>query len=672
MSLIRSVIRAVSVVLAVVLGLLISQLIEARESRTPFGTTWSFDLDTSQSSLSKGELVEGLSALADEYGATVLKVVADPDDFEGKRDIFWFGTPPPQGDRPPTDGETVYWFNSSLTGEFLPATELGDRPLAGQFHVSESAGFLHALKEWAPTSGATVFQFETPSGGTLTTVVASLTGNGIGNAIAGVAILLVASLVVWLVTRARSRSLRLLGGVPPARIHVQDGLELVANVGVSMVAGFAAVTAYTGWTRGVEHLPMFLRELAAPAVGVLLAVAAVIAVLSLVTRPTVSAIARRQIPLRAFRRVGTVVRFAAVVLSIVVLPAALVYAQNSSVAAREQSVWEGLRDTVRVSFSRMSVFDTDEGLANATGFLAQADERGILALSFTVDANIELTDEVLGDCDHLVITDENFLERMDVGIGQPGGQGELKPASVGDIDRPLQEFIELQFPLWTSSGDPLPEGMGLYTYAGPGLPAAGHNVGLGGETVFAENPLVVVVDDPVATLNVHGFLLPAMSLGNVLFTDADVLRTLLVQYEIAPYIASIDQVADLALDSAQTFAQESRLYLLAAGLILVALLVASVQGAQLWAGANERRIFTLHSSGVRYRSIVLPPVRAEIVLLAGACLTGAIVAFLARRAETGVTAGAIAIVAVLYLAATFTAHRAAAQRAFHHATHRQH
>lgn len=65
-------------------------------------------------------------------------------------------------------------------------------------------------------------------------------------------------------TQARSRSLRLLGGVPPARIHGQDGLELVANVGISMVAGFAAVAAYTGWTHGVEHLPVFLRELAVP------------------------------------------------------------------------------------------------------------------------------------------------------------------------------------------------------------------------------------------------------------------------------------------------------------------------------------------------------------------------------------------------------------------------
>lgn len=670
MRLVRSVIRAVSLVLAVVLGLFVCQLIEVEQRRSPFDTAWSFDLDTSRSALSKDELLQGLSALADEHGATVLKVVADPDDFEGKRDVFWFGTQPPRGDHPPTDGETVRWFDPSLTGEFLPATELGDRPLAGQFHVSESAGFAAALEEWAPTSGAMVFPFEALSGGTLATVVVSLTG--IGNATAAVAILLVASLVIWFVTQARSRSLRLLGGVSPARIHAQDGLELAANVGLSIVTGLVAITAYTGWTRGAEHLPMFLRELAAPAVGVLLAVTAVIVVLSLATRPTVSAIARRQIPLRAFGRVGTVVRFVAVALSIAVLPAALVYAQNSSVAAREQSVWEGLRDTVRVSFSSMSVFETGEGLADATGFLSQADEQGILALSFTVDASIGMTDGVLGDYDHLVITDDSFLQRMDVGIVQPGGQGQLEPTAFGDIDRPLQELIESQFALWTRSGDPLPEGMDLYTYAGPGLPAAGHNVGLGGETVFAENPLVVVVDDPVSTLDVHGFLLPAMSLGNVLFTDADALRTLLVQHEIAPYIASIDQVADLALDSAQAFAQETRLYLLAAGLILAALLVASIQGAQLWAGANERRIFTLHSSGVFYRSIVLSPVRTEIVLLAGACVTGAIVPFLVRRTETGVAVGAIAIVAVLYLASTFAAHRASAQRAFSHATHRQH
>lgn len=670
MTLVRSVIRAVSVALAVVLGLVVAQLIEAEQSRTPFNTAWSFDIDTSQSPLPKEDLVAGLSALADEMDATLLKVVADPDDFQGKRDVFWFGTEPPQGSQPPTDAQTVSWFDSGLTGELLPATELGDRPLAGQLYASQSPGLASALEDWALDSGVMVFQFEAPSAGTPATVVASFTG--IGNATVAVAILLVATLVVWFVTQARSRSMRLLGGVQPLRIHAQDGLELVANVGFSMAAGLAAITVYTGWTRGEEHLPVFLRALAVPAGLVLVAVAVVVAVLSLATRPTVNAIARRQIPLRAFSRVGTAVRFAAVALSVVVLPATLVYAQNSSIAAREQAVWEALRDTVRVSFSDMSVFDTNEGLAHATSFLSQADEQGILALSYTVDANVGMSGEDLGEYDHLVITDKNFLQRMDVGITQPGGEGQLEPIFFNDIHRQMQEFIDLQFPLWTNSGESLPEGIELYTYTGTGLPAAGNNVGLGGETVLATSPLVVVVDDPVSTLNVHGFLLPAMSTGNVSFTDADAVRSLLVQHQIAPQIASIDRIADLALDSAQAFTQETRLHLFAAGLILVALMVASVQGAQLWAGANERRIFTLHSSGVLYRSIAFPPVRTEIALLAGACAAGGIAAYLLRRADLGLTATAIGIVAALYLLSTFAAHRAAAQRAFSRATHRQH
>lgn len=670
MGLVRFVIRAVSFLLAIVMGLLVAQLIEVDQNRTPFDTASSFEIDTSQSPLSKDDLVHGLSAIADETDVTLLKVVADPDDFQGKRDVFWFGAQPPQGDQPPTAGRAVNWFNPGLTGEFLPATELGDRPLAGRLHVSASAAFVSALDEWAQHSGVVLFWDEAPSSGALAMVVASLTG--IGNACIAVAVLLIASLIVWFVGQARSRSLRLLGGVSLARIHAQDGLELTKNVGLSMMAGLVAITAFVGWTRGTEHLPVFLRGLFEPIGVVVLAVMVVIATLSLATRPTVDTIAKRQIPLRSFGRVGTAVRFLAVALGVVVLPAALIYAQNSSVAAREQSVWEGLRDTVRVSFSNMSAFDQDEGLNNATSFFSQAEEQGILALSYTVDAGIRMTSEILGDYDHLVITDETFLHRMSVGIREPDEQGQLTPISLDDVNSSLQDFIRLQFPLWTNSGEHLPDDMRLYTYSGPGLPSAGLNVGLGGETVFAENPLVVVVDDPAETLDVHGFLLPAMSSGNVFFTDGAAVRALLVAHEITPYVASIDHVSDLALDSAQSFAQEARLYLLAAGLIIVALLVASVQGAQLWAGANERRVFTMHSSGVFYRNIIAAPVRTEIFLLLAACAVGGGAAILLRRADIGVTVAAVLIVAALYLLATVAAYRASAQQAFSRATHRQH
>ncbi|MFT0847737.1 hypothetical protein VR010_08275 [Actinomycetaceae bacterium L2_0104] len=278
----------------------------------------------------------------------------------------------------------------------------------------------------------------------------------------------------------------------------------------------------------------------------------------------------------------------------------------------------------------------------------------------------------LGEYDHLIITDAAFLGQIGLDINGSTSPGSFTPTDLATLSAQMQEFINGQFSLWTASGEPLPAGITLYTYDGPGLMAAGPNVGLGGETVFAKHALVAVVNNPATALSLDGFLVSALSTGNLFFTDDQILRPLLAQYGLSPYVSSIDRVSDLALDSAQSFAQEARLYFLAAGLILVALLVASVQGAQLWAGTNERRIFTLHSSGERYRSIFQRQLGTELILLAVASIIGAAVGFFIRHTDPQTTSISIVIVAGVYSIATVISHRVAAQRAFQHAVHRQH
>ncbi|MFT0847915.1 hypothetical protein VR010_09180 [Actinomycetaceae bacterium L2_0104] len=259
MRVVRWGIRLVSVVLSVVVSLFAMRLVEVEQSRTPFGTSQTFDISVSTATLSKAELIEGLVSLADQYDVTFIKVVADSDDFESKKDIFWFGTDLPHSQNVVVNGQRIEWFDSTLTGQLLPATALGDRPLSGLYHASQSNSFTEALTEWARANNVAVYPQEVPSTGGLTTATALSTG--IGNATVAIAMLLISSLMAWFVGQARSRSLRLLAGFSTARIHRQDVSAALANVAIPSLVGFAGMTAYIGASRGLQQVSEFLQTL---------------------------------------------------------------------------------------------------------------------------------------------------------------------------------------------------------------------------------------------------------------------------------------------------------------------------------------------------------------------------------------------------------------------------
>ncbi|MFT3943901.1 MAG: hypothetical protein QM705_08765 [Ancrocorticia sp.] len=660
----------VSIVLAVTLSFFVMRLIEVAQQRTPFETVQSFDIEVSESSTSKPALIGELSQIVDQYDVTLIKSTADPDDYQSRKNIFWFGTNPPYSENPSTDNGIVNWFDSSLEGELLPASSLGDQPLSGTYYASQSPAFAEALRNWAQKSGIAIFTKESPSGGEVTFVLT--TSTGIGNVTVSVVLLLIASLIVWFVVQARSRSLRLLAGFSSLQIHLQDCSQLLTNIVISLLTGFVGVAIYVEVSRGSQNTLLFLHELVTPLVITLLFLILVIFGLSVITRPTIATIAKRQIPLLAFHVVGRAVRFTAVALSLFVLPGALVYSLGSSSAAREQGVWQAFRGTVRVS-TNIDVFGMDVGLLSKFDtFLKDAKQQDSLMLSYVVDAGIKMGREKLGDFDHLIITDTAFLEQVEVPAGGSSSQGSMKPVLLEDLAFPMRTFIEAQFAVITASGEPLPRGMELYVYDGPGLPGAGPGAGLGGKTVVAKHALVAVVSDPVDTFDLQGFLIPTLSSGNLFFRNGEVTRSLLAQSGIASYITSIDHISDLALDSAQALAREARLYTLAAGLVLIAIIVASMQGAHLWAGTNERRIFTLHSSGEPYRNIYRSQLRTEFTLLAVACVVGASLSFLFKNNDIQITVASIVIVAALYSISTLMAHQMAAQQAFSRAIHRKH
>lgn len=155
----------------------------------------------------------------------------------------------------------------------------------------------------------------------------------------------------------------------------------------------------------------------------------------------------------------------------------------------------------------------------------------------------------------------------------------------------------------------LEESFTYYAYEGKPLFVPGLESAYGGEVHFYEKALLVVVDEPLANLNPRGFIIPAMSSGNIFFSGRDRLEEYAQQTGFDYFVFAIDSFSQLGLEILEEYRQYFRYYLLSLFALTFALLFTSYQSAAIWASIYKKRIFTLRTSGQGYPSLI----RAEII-----------------------------------------------------------
>lgn len=233
------------------------------------------------------------------------------------------------------------------------------------------------------------------------------------------------------------------------------------------------------------------------------------------------------------------------------------------------------------------------------------------------------------------------------------------------LDKPLQEFIRAQMPLWTKTEEIQPSGINFYEFSGDKFLALPPNVGYSGSTIQAKNPLVILVDNPVQSLSTLGFMLPACSSGNVVFPDENLLRAELAKTPVKDYVVSIDTIADVAFSQAQKFAKEAVFYVIACVLILVSMIFAGILTAQLWVSENRKRIFTLHTFGKSYREIIMQTFVHESFIAIITVIIGAVISFVIRRPEIITVLSVSVIILILYCLSNFVAYHICTRQAFY-------
>lgn len=663
---IKRAIKLSSFLCAVMMGLLVFQYISISQQRVPLGTTNQFDLNVSESSISKEELISDLNKITDDNNGVLVKTAVDPENYENKKDIIWFGSKKPELEGLVIDIKNIYWFDSSLKGELIAPSNIGVRPLSGVYSVSGEETFHDELNNWAEIKEVRISWSDDSS--IFKQIYVYLFLSGVGNAVLASFLLLFATIITWFVSHAKSRSIRMLGGVQTSKIHIEDTKRITLMILQGSLIGSFFGIGYVGIVKGVEQIHLVVWHVITILVIFLLIMISIIALLSIIASPKPEHIAERKIPLKRFNLLGTINRVSIIILAFIVIPTTVNSAIITSKLSIEHALWEEMQDTVQLSFNDLDSLETGEMLPEAESFFKGMYENNNLQLSFVIDNAIELSAEEMGGYDHIILTDNAWVDSLGITINPEDKSSKLIERKFESLPLALSDFLKLQLPLWIKSEEIQPKDLNFYEYKD--VETKFIALSLNGETIQAQDPLIILVENPVETFKTKGFLLNAASSGNIVFPDEETLQLALSESPIKPFVISIDSIADAALEMAQSFKQESIYYVTACILILVSMFFAGILNGKLWASTNRKRIFTLHTFGKSYASIIEAPVRREIITVIVTAIIGSIIAYMIHHMQFSVLIPVALSIVFLYWLGSFLSYRRFSRQIFYQANYR--
>ncbi len=97
---IKQSIRLVGGIIALFALILVFKHSHLMQEEKPLNTTERFNIAVLSTTISKERLVNELNALVDQYGAVLVKVVPNQDNYDSQKDIIWFGSLQPDGTSP--------------------------------------------------------------------------------------------------------------------------------------------------------------------------------------------------------------------------------------------------------------------------------------------------------------------------------------------------------------------------------------------------------------------------------------------------------------------------------------------------------------------------------------------------------------------------------------------
>lgn len=587
-------------------------------------------------------MISDLSRMADTHNAVLLKANTDARNFGSQRDLYYFSSTAPStaGLSPAVDSDgSISWLFEGLRGRLLPASAMGDAPLSGDYHVSDDASLEQNLTQWAAELGLTL-RYQRPVS-VLALLNDLLLQSGLGISYLSVLLLTLALVLTDVFNRSYLRSVQLLNGVEPRAIKIQQ----MARVFAAGLPGVAAGAALGSIYCLALVSAALLRAIAVAALPYLLGGLTFLALATCVVvrifTPSVELIRTRRLPSGRFRRFNKVLQVAAVAVCVVAGTTAVSLGRVALNSYQLASSAQVLGDAVSVSIGSFDYLDTEEGSQAAQAFLSDPDIAASAVLCVNVGSHVQLLPEDLGGYGEVDIVNQSFLDLAEV------PESALTPVDWNS----LPETLRVQLSLYLVRGtDPLQAYRPLRLNSKTDYFSLDANAGFGGDIRKPDNPLIVLLEGPLTQFTVTGFLVPLMSTGNLIFTNAEQFKAKLYTSPLAPSVASVERAADAGLVTAQDFKAAAGSYATA---IVCSLLLAGIsawQAALIWARSRRRHILLFTLSGVAASRLWRTAFVRSLLLTLLVSVLGAMLA----AVRAGISGSSNAAISVLLLMAVFS------------------
>lgn len=665
---IKRLINIVTILLTIFSMMTVLQYFQIEQQKYPFHTNERLSITVTEKGKDKSSIITDINKLVDEHNVTFVKTTVDIKDYENRKDIIWFGSKKPEDNNPIITDKNIKWLGGKLNGTLITSNEIGERVLSGDYSYTYNEGFIDDLKAWANENNVRLEIEKKDS--VLKIVYAQFILSGFGNGVLTSSILLITIFILFFVENAKARSIRLLGGISSSKIHVDDTWEITKSVICGEILGGMLTILYLFYKQGISLTGTLLIPFLLCLVSILISAIIISYSLSCIAAPKSKHLAEREIPLNKFNQLSKTIRIIAILSAFIILPSILQGLLITTNLLSEHSLWNENNSFVQIAFVDDEALLADEMLPETEKFFLDTYNANLSTISYVVDKAVQLDSKILGEYDHVIVTDKAWIDSVNIGVETSKENGNLLEVEYSNLDNPLREFLEAQLPLWTKTREVKPEGLGFYRFEGEIFIALPPGVGAGEKTIQAKNPLVILVDNPLKIFNVKGFLFPAATTGNLVFKDAEKLKEILDKSKVNLFVSSVDNIAEESLALAQRFAQQTLAYIVSAIVTFASIIFMSGLNGEIWAIQNKKRVFALHTFGESFSKIISSPIKKEIFITITTVLFGSLIAYFVHFIEWSMLMSVALIVILTQIISGLVIYRRCAIKAFTKAIHR--
>lgn len=630
-------IRMTSVGISIFLAMLAFLFVITEEESFPGGADATMSIAFDDVDVTREEVVSQLGVFSALDDVRLLKVVADPDDFYNGRSLFEFGPAAPSSPR------EVEWATPGRYGFLVSAEELDVASLDGVYAVIGSPQ-LENTTEWLDAIGAS-YAVQQKTWIAVMQFALFNTGAWLPLATCGILGLVIA--VTWFALRSRARTLAILNGLGTGSIILNETASLMRTLALPIALGSLSATGVFAIASGTIHVPSFLSVLMI-LLGLALASIIVVSVIAtIVTWPSVEAIASRVPPERHYGMLSGVLKVVVVILVAATMPAAVNSVDRALQVGSQGSYWAELRDEVAVRVATSNA-ELEQRLGDLAALARSADQERALSLSYAFQEDVQGSDGRW--IDGVILVNPRYLDTFGALI-EPWPLEELPP----ELVRNLADSHEI----WTTGGA-FSEDFAFRRLApaAEGVPAL---LPQSGSMQVFRSPLIVVIEEPGRTFN-DSFLASTMTSANTTFSR-DWLLGNLPNSAADDMVLSVDRIADAGLAESQNLLRTAATQSFALALSVIGLATIVVVSAWIYSLVNARKIFVKRTSGLPWLAVFRRRLTSEIVI--AGMLSAVVLATASEWFSAAIVGSGI------YIAGSFLLHFFAMRRSFGYSVNRK-